>query len=94
MSADPAERSQRESFARVDRVPGFSTLSVYEQCDFLRRHHMALARALMVHESADSSADREKALDRFREAAETVRAEAVRAILIRNATTAGSAKSD
>ena len=88
MSEDPAERPQREAFTRVDQVPGFSTLSVYEQCDFLRRHHMALARGLMAHGSAENAADREKALEQFREAAHNVRAEAVRAILSRNASIA------
>ncbi len=79
------ERIQRDSFTRVDEVPGFGTLPVNLQCDFLRRHHVALKKALDAQAKAENHADREKAIEECREAARALTTEVLRTIVSRAA---------
>jgi hypothetical protein len=79
------EPSQWDSLMRADKVPGFVTLPVYLQCDFLRRHHIALKKALETHTKAETRADREKAIEECREVARALRVEALRTIVRRAA---------
>lgn len=90
MSDGSPKPSQRDSFMRVDGVPGFATLPVYLQCDFLRRHHMALKKALEIHAKAESPADRERAIEDCREAARALTVEVLRTIVNRAAVRNGT----